>query len=94
MPAPEKEPDPPRRDLRELIVFALVITLLVMVGSVTIMGIVTAGLCGFDANANCSADTIRMTTLRATLEMVLPPIVGFVAAIVGFHFGEKAGRGR
>lgn len=33
-----------------------------------------------------------MTTLRATLDMILPPLIGFVAAVVGFYFGEKSGR--
>jgi membrane protease YdiL (CAAX protease family) len=80
------------RDLRDKIVFALVITIVVIVGAVAVMGIVTAGLCGFEAGASCSADTIQMTTLRATLDMVLPPLIGFVAAVVGFYFGEKSGR--
>jgi hypothetical protein len=94
MPAPDKEPDPPRRDLRETIVFALVVTLLVIVGSVTIMGIVTAGLCGFEAECRLLGgydpddDAARHARNGAAADR------GFVAAIVGFHFGEKAGRGR
>lgn len=83
-------PDP--RDFRDRIVFALVVTLLVILGAVAIMGVVTAGLCGFEDGVTCSADTVRMTTLRATLDMILPPVIGFVAAVVGFYFGEKSGR--
>lgn len=84
--------DPDPRDFRELIVFALVLTILVIVGAVAVMGVVTAGLCGFEDGISCSPDTVRMTTLRATLDMILPPLIGFVAAVVGFYFGEKSGR--
>ena len=84
--------DPGPRDFRELIVLVLVLAVILVVAAVAVMGVVTAGMCAFDSASSCSPDTVQMTTLRATLDMILPPLIGFVAAVVGFHFGEKSGR--
>ncbi len=87
----EKNYDPTldRETIRGNIALALVLTLVGVIAIVVLAGLVTAIGCYAPATA-CTPATIKLETIRAVIELVVPPLIGLVGAVTGFYFGEKS----
>lgn len=87
----EKNYDPTldRETIRGNIALALVSTLVGVIAIVVLAGLVTAIGCYNPATA-CTPATIKLETIRAVIELVVPPLIGLVGAVTGFYFGEKS----
>lgn len=79
---------PVRESIRGNIALALVWTLVGLIASVLLIGIVTAYGC--HTKDSCTTETSELKTIRVVVEIILTPLVGLVGAVTGFYFGEKS----
>jgi hypothetical protein len=86
------DPAVDRETIRGTIALSLVLTLVVVIGAVVLAGLVTIYSC--HTKDACTAETVDIKTLRAVVEIVMPPLIGLVGAVTGFHFGEKSAAGK
>ncbi|ODR97459.1 hypothetical protein AUC70_00015 [Methyloceanibacter stevinii] len=78
-----------RETMRGWIAMLLLITLLVVIG--TMIGIASYSTVGcLSSNSECTTEALRLTGIRSIGEILLAPLVGLVGAVTGFYYGEKS----
>lgn len=83
------DPTQDRETIRGSIATWLVWTLIVVIATAVLTGLVTA--IGCSQSGTCSNDIVEMKSARVVIELVLTPLVGLVGAVTGFYYGEKSG---
>ncbi|MDP2259851.1 MAG: hypothetical protein Q8J89_09070 [Caulobacter sp.] len=76
--------------VRGRVAILLIIALLVMVATLSLVGLAGAQAC-WDHPGHCAAIKGSMEAIKLVLDTGLTAIVGLVGAVTGFYFGAKSG---